>query len=154
MEYNARWSNGCAKTQNFQILSVGREDITRSPKEWDQYSHKRNWCSAIFLKILSGDIHFALFFAEKPIPEHCGRSRYHSNHLDLYRTYKRSLGAGGMGDAGEMRKRIVGGLESKYGEWPWLVTMRLSKNGSEHEHLCGGTLIRNQWILTAAHCFE
>lgn len=77
----------------------------------------------------------------KPVPSHCGRGKYHSEH----RHYNLAPSA---------TKRIVGGESSRYGEWPWLVTMQLSKNGSDHEHLCGGTLIDQQWVLTAAHCFE
>uniref|UniRef100_A0A3B3IAA1 Peptidase S1 domain-containing protein n=1 Tax=Oryzias latipes TaxID=8090 RepID=A0A3B3IAA1_ORYLA len=42
--------------------------------------------------------------------------------------------------------RIVGGQAAAAGAWPWQV--RLDINGA----LCGGSLINNQWILSAAHC--
>ncbi|KAK2154920.1 hypothetical protein LSH36_253g00025 [Paralvinella palmiformis] len=63
-----------------------------------------------------------------PIPVHCGRSKFHVDHRKLFAGLSTT-------------KRIVGGVTSRYGEWPWLVTMRLAKNGSDYEHLCGGTLI-------------
>ncbi|KAG8433550.1 hypothetical protein GDO86_017739 [Hymenochirus boettgeri] len=45
--------------------------------------------------------------------------------------------------------RIVGGSDTRQGAWPWQASVMLG--GS---HICGGTLISNQWILSAAHCFE
>ncbi|OCT78495.1 hypothetical protein XELAEV_18029592mg [Xenopus laevis] len=44
--------------------------------------------------------------------------------------------------------RIVGGSITSPGSWPWLVNIRL--NG---ELMCGGVLLDDMWILTAAHCF-
>ncbi|XP_071978921.1 serine protease 27-like [Engystomops pustulosus] len=45
--------------------------------------------------------------------------------------------------------RIYGGTNSKEGEWPWQVSVQ--GNGS---HFCGGSVISNQWVLSAAHCFD
>uniref|UniRef100_A0A8C5Q2B4 Peptidase S1 domain-containing protein n=1 Tax=Leptobrachium leishanense TaxID=445787 RepID=A0A8C5Q2B4_9ANUR len=44
--------------------------------------------------------------------------------------------------------RIVGGSNAVDGEWPWQVAV--SNNGY---FICGGSLISEQWVLSAAHCF-
>ncbi|XP_059873139.1 transmembrane protease serine 13 [Delphinus delphis] len=44
--------------------------------------------------------------------------------------------------------RIVGGALSPESKWPWQVSLQYA-----HTHICGGTLIDAQWVLTAAHCF-
>lgn len=45
--------------------------------------------------------------------------------------------------------RIVGGSESKPGQWPWLVGLH---GGRTEIFYCGGVLISQRWILSAAHC--
>ncbi|CAF3672859.1 unnamed protein product [Rotaria sordida] len=44
--------------------------------------------------------------------------------------------------------RIVGGTQAKPHSWPWIVSVR--QYGS---HICGGVLITDRHVLTAAHCF-
>ena len=43
--------------------------------------------------------------------------------------------------------KIVGGVESKKGDWGWQVA--INYNGG---FTCGGSLINSEWIVTAAHC--
>ncbi|XP_018896296.2 trypsin [Bemisia tabaci] len=47
------------------------------------------------------------------------------------------------------RMRIVGGNVTRVNEFPWIAA--LSRRGKFY---CGGTLITNRHILTAAHCIE
>lgn len=43
---------------------------------------------------------------------------------------------------------IVGGIPSQKNEFPWMVQL-VANNG---QHICGGSLIRPNWVLTAGHC--
>ncbi|CAO2582722.1 Ovch2 [Lemmus lemmus] len=43
--------------------------------------------------------------------------------------------------------RIVGGSQVEKGSFPWQVSLK-----QKQKHVCGGTIISAQWVITAAHC--
>ncbi|XP_032063059.1 transmembrane protease serine 6 [Aythya fuligula] len=45
--------------------------------------------------------------------------------------------------------RIVGGANSVEGEWPWQASLQV-----RGRHICGGTLVADRWVVSAAHCFQ
>ncbi|KAM6409176.1 chymotrypsin-like protease CTRL-1 [Rhynochetos jubatus] len=45
-------------------------------------------------------------------------------------------------------ERIVNGQDAVPGSWPWQVSLQ-TRSGS---HFCGGSLINENWVVTAAHC--
>ncbi|XP_022532596.2 acrosin [Astyanax mexicanus] len=45
--------------------------------------------------------------------------------------------------------RIVGGRFAPEGAWPWQVSIQWT-----FRHLCGGSIISQHWIISAAHCFN
>ena len=45
--------------------------------------------------------------------------------------------------------KIIDGTETEINEYPWMVSLQLSG-----DHFCGGSIISEDWILTAAHCLE
>merc|ERR1712048_54839 len=51
--------------------------------------------------------------------------------------------------------RVIGGIDTKPGEMPWQVGLwKVGTDGWNDEFYCGGTVINEWFVLTAAHCIE
>lgn len=50
--------------------------------------------------------------------------------------------------------RIFGGEEAVIGQFPYQISLQLRIYGTAFARHCGGAIITNQFILTAAHCYE
>ena len=48
---------------------------------------------------------------------------------------------------------VVGGSESLINQYPWIVRL-LVRSGSSWYYICGGTIISENYVLTAAHCVD
>uniref|UniRef100_A0A8C9K662 Chymotrypsin C n=1 Tax=Panthera tigris altaica TaxID=74533 RepID=A0A8C9K662_PANTA len=53
----------------------------------------------------------------------------------------------------DLSARVVGGDNARPHSWPWQISLQYLKNGT-WRHTCGGTLIANSFVLTAAHCIS
>ncbi|XP_072158377.1 venom protease-like isoform X1 [Bemisia tabaci] len=90
----------------------------------------------------------------------------HPREAPLFEEVERSLapeterkvkalpGQNDCGKSGLKKGRIVGGEPAQLGAWPWAVALgrRLTENNVWF--FCGGTLITDQHVITAAHCVK
>ncbi|CAF2572957.1 unnamed protein product [Rotaria sp. Silwood2] len=68
----------------------------------------------------------------------------------VYRCDRTSICGCGQNDVALFPSRIVGGEDAVEGSWPMIASLRFP----DESHRCGGTLLSESFILTAAHCFD
>ncbi|XP_027144091.1 chymotrypsin-like elastase family member 2A isoform X2 [Larimichthys crocea] len=49
--------------------------------------------------------------------------------------------------------RVVAGEDVRPHSWPWQISLQSDSSG-RWRHVCGGSLISSEWVLTAAHCIN
>ncbi|CAH1126141.1 unnamed protein product [Ceutorhynchus assimilis] len=50
--------------------------------------------------------------------------------------------------------RIVGGHNAERGQFPYQASLQMRSSATRYSHICGGSIISKNWILSAAHCTQ
>ncbi|XP_075975735.1 trypsin, alkaline A-like [Anticarsia gemmatalis] len=56
--------------------------------------------------------------------------------------------------AAEIGDRIIGGSVTNIRNYPEMVVLLFAANQANHRHDCGGSILNQRNVLTAAHCFD
>lgn len=65
-------------------------------------------------------------------------------------TVQRYFGKAGLGEP-----KIINGVDAKFDEHPWQVALLVSFIADNQKaQFCGGSIIADNWVLTAGHCVE
>merc|ERR1712236_123777 len=67
--------------------------------------------------------------------------------------YDRSECRCGIPNRALLGPRIVKGMETEVNEYPWQAQTFYFRKG-KWEQWCGGSLISDSWVLSAAHCVD
>lgn len=49
---------------------------------------------------------------------------------------------------------IIGGDDAARHEFPWQVSVQFNVSHDKWDHVCGGSILDKNWILTAAQCVQ
>ena len=132
---SAMWTVNSPPTTTEKPITKPTVLTTKAPIEINQVANSPRGYSKTFIPgpYIMGNDEPAFCY-----PQQCGRPLY-DNH-----GFSNTL------------KKVVGGQHAgQPGYWPWQVSIRRSYTDDPiMQHLCGGTLISEYWVLSASHCFE
>ncbi|XP_043673455.1 uncharacterized protein LOC122631607 [Vespula pensylvanica] len=149
---NGKWGKLCINsTNNFRQekqTTWSIEDLGRAVCKAITYQDYERVEKVLDENPSSGNSYYVLSFNEKPSdktvltfkPSNCPSG-------EVLKVKCKNLECGIRTQA-PSQARIVGGGSSSAGSWPWQVALY-----KEGDYQCGGALINDKWILSAAHCF-
>ncbi|XP_047214188.1 transmembrane protease serine 9-like isoform X1 [Girardinichthys multiradiatus] len=110
------------------------------PGVYTRVSQYENWINSIINTNQPGFITFMSNGTDSDLTSSCTTTLTTPTKPEQYVTYLSECGMA------PLNSRIVGGDAAPPGSWPWQVSLHISN------HICGGSLINDQWVMTAAHC--
>ncbi|KAI8521354.1 hypothetical protein Bbelb_011080 [Branchiostoma belcheri] len=126
-----------------QTVACGDGNFVQ-PSQWcdGQYYHCPNFADELSCSTIKADVDEHLPNSFRPTP-----NKFRGVRLASVRE---ALSCGQQAISPSSSGKILGGAQATANSWPWQVSLRLVRaNGI---HFCGGSLISDQWVLTAAHC--